>query len=73
MEKNAKFAFKELKVWQKAMLFADKVMDIPASFPSTRKHYRLGKQLESASTSIAMNIAEGKGRFLAPFMNASLF
>ena len=54
-------------------LFADKVMDIPASFPSTRKHYRLGKQLESASTSIAMNIAEGKGRFLASFMNASLF
>ena len=27
-----------------------------------RKHYRLIEQLESASTSIPMNIAEGKGR-----------
>jgi len=27
-----------------------------------RKHYRLIEQLEAASTSVAMNIAEGKGR-----------
>jgi len=27
-----------------------------------RKHYRLVEQFEAASTSIAMNIAEGKGR-----------
>lgn len=27
-----------------------------------RKHYRLIEQLESASSSVAMNIAEGKGR-----------
>ena len=27
-----------------------------------RKHYRLIEQLESASASVALNIAEGKGR-----------
>jgi four helix bundle protein len=27
-----------------------------------RKHYRLVEQLEAAATSVAMNIAEGKGR-----------
>lgn len=27
-----------------------------------RKHYRLLEQIEAASTSIAMNLAEGKGR-----------
>ena len=30
---------------------------------TTRKHFRLVEQLESASTSIALNIAEGKGRY----------
>jgi four helix bundle protein len=28
-----------------------------------RKHYRLLEQSEASSTSVAMNIAEGKGRF----------
>ena len=28
-----------------------------------RKHYRLLEQIESCSTSVAMNIAEGKGRY----------
>ena len=30
---------------------------------TSRKHYRLIDQLESSCTSIALNIAEGKGRF----------
>lgn len=28
-----------------------------------RKHFRLLEQIEASSTSVAMNIAEGKGRF----------
>lgn len=56
------FSFQELKVWQKAVQFAEKVIRIIDNLKAPRKHYRLIEQLESASTSVAMNIAEGKGR-----------
>ncbi len=58
-----KFAFKELKVWQKAVDFADKVISLADELETERKHYRLIDQLEASSTSVAMNIAEGKGRY----------
>ncbi len=56
------FSFQDLKVWQKAVDFAEKVIRSIDNFDAPRKHYRLIEQLESASTSVAMNIAEGKGR-----------
>lgn len=56
------FSFQDLKVWQKAVLFAEKVIRTIDKFQTPRKHYRLIEQLESAATSVAMNIAEGKGR-----------
>lgn len=56
------FSFQDLKVWQKAVDFAEKVIRSIGGFDAPRKHYRLIEQLESASTSVAMNIAEGKGR-----------
>jgi four helix bundle protein len=56
------FNFEELKVWQKAVLFAEKVIKTLDVIETPRKHYRLIEQLESACTSVAMNIAEGKGR-----------
>ncbi|NQT10852.1 MAG: four helix bundle protein [Desulfobacteraceae bacterium] len=56
------FSFQRLKVWQKSILFAKKVIRIVDGLNTDRKHYRLIEQLESASTSVAMNIAEGKGR-----------
>jgi len=56
------FSFQELKVWQKSILFAKKVILLIDKLDTDRKHYRLIEQLESASTSVAMNIAEGKGR-----------
>ncbi len=56
------FSFQDLKVWQKAVDFAEKVIRSIDDFDAPRKHYRLIEQLESASTSVAMNIAEGKGR-----------
>jgi four helix bundle protein len=57
------FAFEDLEVWQKAVEFANKVILLTEDIRTDRKHYRLIEQLEAASTSISMNIAEGKGRY----------
>lgn len=56
------FSFQDLKVWYKAVQFAKEVIRAIDELDAPRKHYRLIEQLESASTSVAMNIAEGKGR-----------
>ena len=57
------YSFKDLKVWQKAVEFADEVISVVDRLNTGRKHFRLIEQLESAVTSISMNVAEGKGRF----------
>jgi len=57
------FAFQKLDVWQLAVEFADAVISATENLQTPRQHYRLVEQLEAASTSIAMNIAEGKGRY----------
>jgi four helix bundle protein len=57
------FSFQDLQVWQKAVAFAEKVIRQIDELEAPRKHFRLLEQLEAASTSISMNIAEGKGRF----------
>lgn len=63
MDDNSKiFSFQDLKVWQKSVTFAEKVIKAIDKLDTPRKHYRLIEQLEAASTSVAMNIAEGKGR-----------
>jgi four helix bundle protein len=54
--------YKDLQVWQKSLSYADQVIELIDKIESTRKHYRLYEQLESAVTSVPMNIAEGKGR-----------
>jgi len=56
------FAFKDLHVWQRSLDFADLVISESEKITTSRKHYRLLEQLESAVTSVPMNIAEGKGR-----------
>jgi four helix bundle protein len=58
-----RFSFEDLEVWQEAVDFADECLDIVEKIETDRKHYRLIDQLESAATSPALNIAEGKGRF----------
>lgn len=63
MEKCDGFAFKELEVWKKAIKFADLVIGLVEKLETDRKHFRLIEQLEAASASVAMNIAEGKGRY----------
>jgi len=57
------FSFENLDVWQKAVEFANEVISVVDKLNTDRKHFRLIEQLESSVTSIAMNIAEGKGRF----------
>ena len=57
------FAFERLKVYTKALEFSVSVIDIIDEIKTPRNHFRLVEQLESSATSVALNIAEGKGRF----------
>lgn len=52
-------SFKKLIVWQRSMNIAEICLNIAEDI---KGHYRLMEQLESASASIAQNIAEGNGR-----------
>ena len=54
--------YKDLLVWQKSLALVDQVIELIDNLETSRKHYRLYDQLESATTSVPMNIAEGKGR-----------
>lgn len=58
-----KFAYENLEVWDKSVDFAVDVIDTIDEISTGRKHYRLLEQIEASSTSVPMNIAEGKGRF----------
>jgi four helix bundle protein len=60
---KVKFSFEDLEVWQKAIDFTDKVISLVEKIRADRKHFRLLEQIEASSASIAMNIAEGKGRY----------
>ncbi len=63
MTREEDFGFKELIVWMRAIDFAKHVIIIIDKINSDRKHYRILEQTEAAATSVAANIAEGKGRF----------
>src|SRR5687768_8874988 len=53
--------FRELKVWQKAHELVLDVYRISVDFPSEER-FGLTAQLRRSATSIASNIAEGRGR-----------
>ncbi len=57
------FAYEDLLVYQKSLDFSISVINVIDNMTTPRKHYRLIEQLESSCTSVALNIAEGKGRF----------
>ena len=54
-------SYRELKVWQKAMDFAEHVYRVQRRFP-VEERYGLCDQLRRAVVSIPSNIAEGRGR-----------
>lgn len=57
------FGHENLDVWNKSVDFAVKVVETVENISTNRKHYRLLEQIEASSTSVSMNLAEGKGRF----------
>ncbi len=67
--------FRQLKVWEKAHVFALAVYKITKSFPKNEV-YGLTSQIRRASASIPTNIAEGCGRDsdadLARFLQISM-
>ena len=58
-----KFGYEDLEVWKRAVDLAVKIIDTVENISTNRKHYRLLEQIEASSTSVPMNLAEGKGRF----------
>ena len=63
MEDDCNLGYEKLVVWQRAIEWACTIINASEELNTDRKHYRLIEQLESASTSVAINIAEGKGRY----------
>lgn len=63
MEGDSNLGYEKLVVWQRAIEWSCTIINVSEGLKTDRKHYRLIEQLESASTSVAMNIAEGKGRY----------
>jgi len=55
------FLFEKLEVYQKAVTLAERVSSLGEQFP--RGHWYLADQLNRASLSISLNIAEGNGRW----------
>lgn len=55
------FPFEKLEVWRESVNLVDLVLGLLENVPQGR-HLRVMSQLEGAVTSVAQNIAEGKGR-----------
>lgn len=58
---NAKFPYEELEVWQYSIELAEIIYKIAKSFPEDER-YGLSSQIRRCTSSIGLNIAEGKGR-----------
>ncbi|MCX5998144.1 MAG: four helix bundle protein [Chloroflexi bacterium] len=57
------FGYEDLEVWQKAIDWATEIVSLCNELETDRRHFLLVEQLEAACSSIAMTIAEGKGRY----------
>jgi len=61
--KEEYLSYEKLVLWEKAIDWAVDVINVVETINCNRKHFRLIEQLEASSTSVSMNIAEGKGRW----------
>lgn len=59
--------YKELKIWQKAMVLVSDVYTLTQTFPKEEK-FGLINQMRRSSVSIPSNIAEGWGRSTKSFV-----
>lgn len=55
------FMIENHEIYQKSLNFADKMMDVTEALPS--KHHHIIDQLNRASLSVSLNLAEGNGRW----------
>jgi four helix bundle protein len=62
MESKNVFGFKELKVWQKAMDFANEVINTTEMLNASNQQNRLVEQLVTSVVSIPQQISKGKGQ-----------
>jgi four helix bundle protein len=54
-------SYRDLKVWQEAMVIAERAYRLTAGFPKVEV-YGMTSQIRRAAASVAANIAEGHGR-----------
>lgn len=60
--KEELFDFEQLEIWKKSIDYCDRIITLIENLNSDTKHFRLISQIEASSSSISLNIAEGKGR-----------
>jgi len=58
MKDASGFGYEKLLVWQRSVEWVCKIINAAGSIDTARKHYRLVEQLEAASASVSMNIAD---------------
>ena len=63
---EVRFNFEDLKIYQKALDFADFAYDLTAKFPDSER-FCLSSQFNRAANSIALNTSEGSGDTDAQF------
>jgi four helix bundle protein len=56
------FQFEKMEIYQKSIDFIDMVYDITSKYPDTER-FGLVSQFRRCSSSVALNIAEGYGRY----------
>lgn len=61
MTEEAVNSYRDLKVWQDAMMLAEQCYDVTRSYPK-EEIYGMVSQIRRSAVSVAANIAEGHGR-----------
>jgi len=66
------YDFEKLNVYQEALLLTENVYRLTKSFPPDEQ-YGMKSQIRRAAMSVALNIAEGKGRYHAKVFTQFLY